>query len=72
MTTPHHGPQMMQPQAYVQPQPPVQMQPPLAAQVQTQPVRLAQSAESEVGDIQGSLNDLRAQLLDIARRRRSA
>ncbi len=30
------------------------------------------SAQPHVGDIQGSLNELRAELLDIARRRRSA
>ena len=71
MATLHSAPQPMQPHHYIQPQP-VQMQQPIAAPAHFEPVRHAHLSQPHVGDIQGSLNELRAELLDIARRRRSA
>ncbi len=79
IATPHFAPQPMQvvqqpvqQQRYAQPQPPVQMQQPTIAPARFEPARYADPSEAHVGDIQGSLNELRAELLDIARRRRSA
>lgn len=79
MAQPHFAPQPVQfmpepvqPPQYVQPLPQAQMHqhpnhlPPVGMPAS------ARTGEADFGDIQGSLNELRAELLDIARRRRSA